>query len=100
MTGLFHRGISQSGASLCSWGFTRQPKKQAKRLAEQLNCTTEASKSSLELVKCLRKKAAHEIVQVHREITVKADILGKCNSTSHIDIAYTCRESFHSNHFW
>lgn len=76
MTGLFHRGISQSGSSLCPWAFTRNPKIQAQRLAQKLNCTSEASKSSLELVKCLRKKTAHEIVQVHREITVKAYILG------------------------
>ncbi|CAL8080996.1 unnamed protein product [Orchesella dallaii] len=66
--GLFHRGISQSGSSLCPWGFTKNPKAQAKRLAGQLNCLPAASKSSLELVNCLKQKTAEEIVSVHKEI--------------------------------
>ncbi|ODM98999.1 Venom carboxylesterase-6 [Orchesella cincta] len=60
--------LQQSGSSLCPWAYTRDPKSQAKRLAGQLNCSAEASKSSLELVSCLRKKSAEEIASVHAEI--------------------------------
>nr|QCC89025.1 carboxylesterase 10 [Meteorus pulchricornis] len=67
--GLIHRGISQSGTALCPWVLTRPglAQKQAKRLGEFLNCPTT---NSAELVRCLRKQNAADIVATDRRFQV------------------------------
>ncbi|XP_057318500.1 venom carboxylesterase-6-like [Microplitis mediator] len=63
--GLFNRGISQSGTALCPWVLTRpgEAKNKATRLGELLNCPTD---NSINLVSCLRKKNAIDIIATDR----------------------------------
>jgi carboxylesterase type B len=66
---LFHRAISQSGNALAQWalspnGTTRY---QAEKLAALLGCPTEPSK---DLVSCLRKKDAADIIATDKAFLV------------------------------
>ncbi|XP_012270621.1 venom carboxylesterase-6 [Orussus abietinus] len=67
--GLFHRGISQSGTALCPWGLTRPglARKQANRLGDVLQCPVHDSK---DLLDCLRKKDAVDIIATDRSFQV------------------------------
>ncbi|XP_043270961.1 venom carboxylesterase-6-like [Venturia canescens] len=67
--GLFHRGISQSGTVLCPWVLTRPgiAKKQANKLGQLLDCPTS---TSTELIKCLKKKDAIDIIGTDRAFQV------------------------------
>ncbi|KAL0099083.1 hypothetical protein PUN28_020261 [Cardiocondyla obscurior] len=59
--GLFHRGISQSGNFYNPWTLTSPgfAKIKAKTVGEHLGCNSDNSK---ELIECLRKKSAKEII--------------------------------------
>ncbi|XP_015115296.1 venom carboxylesterase-6 [Diachasma alloeum] len=65
----FHRGISHSGTALCPWVLTRPgvAKQQANRLGEYLNCPT---KSSAELLSCLKMKDHVEIIATDRKFQI------------------------------
>lgn len=73
-TGLFHRAISQSGSGHCPWTLARPgtAKKKATKVAELLSCP---SKSSKNLIECLRNKNAIDIIATDREFQVSATIL-------------------------
>ncbi|XP_011864448.1 PREDICTED: esterase E4 [Vollenhovia emeryi] len=60
-TGLFHRGISQSGTFYNPWTLTSPgvAKRRAMFLGKNLGCSTEKSK---DLIECLRTKSAEEII--------------------------------------
>ncbi|XP_059615444.1 venom carboxylesterase-6-like [Phlebotomus argentipes] len=62
-SGLFHRGISQSGCALNPWVFAERSKKKAKIVAEKLDCPTGSVK---EMIKCLKSKSAQDIVMSAR----------------------------------
>ncbi|KZC14638.1 PREDICTED: esterase E4-like [Dufourea novaeangliae] len=63
--GLFHRAISQSGSSNCPWAIARSgsAKINAIKLADLLHCP---SKDTNQLVACLRKKNANDIIGTDR----------------------------------
>ncbi|XP_069696466.1 esterase E4-like [Periplaneta americana] len=66
--GLFHRGISQSGNTLCPWahapnGTTRY---MAEKLATFLDCPTQTSK---DMISCLKTKDASDIVNQDHKYT-------------------------------
>ncbi|XP_014487252.1 PREDICTED: venom carboxylesterase-6-like, partial [Dinoponera quadriceps] len=63
--GLYHRAISQSGATHCPWALIKPglAKKNAKIVGKHLNCPTENSK---ELIACLRTKNAVDIISTSR----------------------------------
>lgn len=55
-TGLFHRGFSQSGTCLQSWGLAENPLTTAKTLAKELNCDRASSKDMVDCLKQLKDK--------------------------------------------
>ncbi|KAG7212180.1 hypothetical protein KM043_012520 [Ampulex compressa] len=63
--GLFHRAISESGTVHCPWTLARpgQAKDRAKIVAEHLDCPSSGSE---EILNCLRKKDAADIVATDR----------------------------------
>ncbi|XP_076754354.1 carboxylic ester hydrolase [Xylocopa sonorina] len=67
--GYFHRAISQSGSSHSLWTLTRpgSAKQKATKVAELLDCP---SKNSKELIDCLRKKDATDIIATDRSFQV------------------------------
>lgn len=73
-TGFIHRAISQSGNGHCLWTLTRPglAKKKATKVAELLGCP---SKDSKQLVDCLRKKKATDIIATDRAFQVSSIIL-------------------------
>ncbi|KAJ9595642.1 hypothetical protein L9F63_013172, partial [Diploptera punctata] len=58
--GTFHRGMSLSGSAFCPWVQMEEGKAKAEQLAAALGCTTKTTK---EMVKCLRKRPAYKITQ-------------------------------------
>lgn len=60
--GLFHKGISQSGTALCPWSRPISTVDRAHKLATSLGCPTKSS----ELIACLRKKNAEDIIKTDR----------------------------------
>uniref|UniRef100_A0A8C1PI02 Neuroligin 3a n=1 Tax=Cyprinus carpio TaxID=7962 RepID=A0A8C1PI02_CYPCA len=58
--GLFHRAIIQSGSALSSWAVNYQPVKYTRLLAEKVGCNV---LDTLDMVDCLRKKSARELVE-------------------------------------
>ncbi|KAJ8338395.1 hypothetical protein SKAU_G00373610 [Synaphobranchus kaupii] len=58
--GLFHRAIIQSGSALSSWAVNYQPVKYTRMLAEKVGCNV---LDTLDMVDCLRKKNARELVE-------------------------------------
>lgn len=58
--GLFHRAISQSGTSLCSWTQQTRPREKAFQLGNFLGCPTDDSSS---LITCLKLRPAAAIVR-------------------------------------
>lgn len=69
LTGLFHRAISQSGTIHCPWALHQpgQAKKKAIHLGSMLNCPTT---SSIELVNCLRKINAVDIIKMQEQMSI------------------------------
>jgi carboxylesterase type B len=69
LTGLFHRGISQSGTALCFWALAANGSSshQAKKLASLLDCPTSPT---VELVDCLRTKDARDIIATDKQFMV------------------------------
>ncbi|KZC14640.1 Venom carboxylesterase-6 [Dufourea novaeangliae] len=67
--GLFHRAISQSGNGYCPWavGKPGSAKRNAIKLADLLHCP---SKDTKQLVACLRKKNANDIIGTDRAFQV------------------------------
>ena len=67
--GLFHRAISQSGNGYCPWAVERPgaAKKKATKVAELLDCPSEDTK---QLLACLRKKSAVDIIGTDRAFQV------------------------------
>ncbi|VEN33919.1 unnamed protein product [Callosobruchus maculatus] len=57
-TGLFNRGISQSGCTLNSWVLVENPLEKTKKVAESVGCSSSSSK---EIVECLKSKPARQI---------------------------------------
>jgi carboxylesterase type B len=87
LTGLFHRGISQSGTALCTWALAANGSSayQAKKLASLLNCPTNPN---ADLVDCLRTKDAPDIIATDKQFMVGLyDVLGIK------EIAYTLNTS-------
>ncbi|KAI7815490.1 carboxylesterase [Rhyzopertha dominica] len=68
--GLFHRGISHSGTALCPWAFGKQETgvSNSRKLAEFFKCPT---KNSKEMVQCLRKVDAKEIIEQDIQFMVR-----------------------------
>jgi bile salt-stimulated lipase len=56
--GLFHRGISQSGTTLCPWVLSESPLEKAKNLAAHLGCRT---MNNAKMIKCLRRRPGYQI---------------------------------------
>nr|XP_003704957.1 PREDICTED: venom carboxylesterase-6-like [Megachile rotundata]XP_012144469.1 PREDICTED: venom carboxylesterase-6-like [Megachile rotundata] len=67
--GLFHRAISQSGASHCSWTLAKPgtAQKKAVKVAELLGCPSTDSK---QLIACLRTKNAVDLIATDRAFQV------------------------------
>uniref|UniRef100_T1JEJ8 Carboxylic ester hydrolase n=1 Tax=Strigamia maritima TaxID=126957 RepID=T1JEJ8_STRMM len=63
--GLFHRVIALSGSPLCPWGFEDEPQYWAKKVGKALKCPTDHH----ELVDCLRKISAAEIIKAAEPFT-------------------------------
>ncbi|XP_039291964.1 venom carboxylesterase-6 [Nilaparvata lugens] len=59
--GLFHRGISMSGATLCPFPQVENSREKANRIGAELGCPTQ---SSQELIDCLRSRPARRIVRL------------------------------------
>ena len=66
-SGLFRAAASFSGNAFSDWAAMKNPKEQAKRFGEKLNCTQETSHG---LVSCLQDLDAWTIVKSHVEIQV------------------------------
>lgn len=64
--GLFHRGISQSGSSLCYWSILENSTATARRVGNLLNCTG----SSHQMVECLRSVDAQAIAPIQLQLVV------------------------------
>nr|CAH0100418.1 unnamed protein product [Daphnia galeata] len=65
--GLFHRAISQSGTALNHWAMKKNVGSYAKQLAKYLNCP---QSNSNELLACLRKKPADQLVRFQKKIGI------------------------------
>ncbi|KAJ8933687.1 hypothetical protein NQ318_008405 [Aromia moschata] len=59
--GLFHKGISQSGTTLCPWVLLEKPLEKAKKLSSLVGCPVT---DSVEMVDCLRSKPARQITLI------------------------------------
>ncbi|CAG7730475.1 unnamed protein product [Allacma fusca] len=58
-TGLFHRGISQSGNALCPWAFVRNPKDFADEMGHLMNCSVA---NTFTIAACLKQANARDII--------------------------------------
>jgi carboxylesterase type B len=65
--GLFHKGISESGTAIKIWTLSKFPSEQAKKFASKMSCPTESTK---DMVDCLKKLDAHQLVKPHIETMV------------------------------
>ncbi|CAL8102386.1 unnamed protein product [Orchesella dallaii] len=63
--GLFHRGISQSGSSLCYWSILKNSAQTARRVGELFNCTG----TSQNMVNCLRTLDAEALAPIQFNLT-------------------------------
>ena len=70
-SGLFHRGISQSGCAFCFWSIDENPSRLTNALANTFNCTTE---NSHKLVDCLRDVDATALVKSQLLLLVVLDL--------------------------
>lgn len=67
-TGLFQNGISISGTALNTWARTKNPLKNAKKLAKLFDCSTN---STVELVDCLKAQPARDLSNAVAEMEVR-----------------------------
>lgn len=67
-TGLFHRGISQSGTALNHWVLMEAPLEKTRKLADHVGCAT--TNTVGEMVECLKTRPARQIVQSVKEFQV------------------------------
>ncbi|RZC40529.1 COesterase and/or Abhydrolase 3 domain containing protein [Asbolus verrucosus] len=58
-SGLFHKGISQSGSTLCPWVLVEKPLEKTMKLAAGLGCPT---KDVNKMIECLKKRPGRQIV--------------------------------------
>jgi carboxylesterase type B len=65
--GLFHRAITQSGATGCPWALQKNVGDYTRILAEDLNCPTFNSR---ELLDCLRNTEAEKIMDSRKKLTM------------------------------
>jgi len=63
--GLFHRAIAMSGSALCWWANLPNQRRTAVRLADTVGCPVDNSE---DLVDCLRKKSAMEIMEAQETL--------------------------------
>lgn len=68
MLGLFHNAISMSGTVFAHWAFSPNPMVHTKRLAIAHGCPFDDSK---ELVDCLSKKDAKELIDKQDRLYVR-----------------------------
>ena len=68
-SGLFHKGISQSGSAIKSWSFVNKPAQQAIILGEKLKCPTN---DSVSLVRCLKGLDSNKIIMAHWDYLVSS----------------------------
>ena len=68
--GLFSSAISQSGTALCPWAFVPSPAKVANNLGQKLNCPTKTTK---ELVDCMKSKPVKDIVEQQQKVLGVSD---------------------------
>lgn len=69
-TGLFHRGLSQSGTAIQPWALIENPLRKARKVAQKLNCTIESTKS---MVDCLRKVKVSDLIEAMKVLLVYLD---------------------------
>lgn len=67
--GYFHKAIAQSGSSFCPWALTTNVGHYTRLLAKDVGCDTSSSK---EILDCLRKKDAIELVGQRKNIVMQA----------------------------
>ncbi|XP_068897838.1 venom carboxylesterase-6-like isoform X2 [Tenebrio molitor] len=63
--GLFHRGISQSGTSLCAWSLMEKPLEKTQKIAFKLGCFSNITEH---MINCLRQRPARQIVAAVKEL--------------------------------
>ncbi|GFG30819.1 hypothetical protein Cfor_10881 [Coptotermes formosanus] len=68
--GLFHRAISQSGTALSPWASVRgtTARERAFKLGNLLGCKNKALEDTEQLIKCIRRKPAKEVVEASTKI--------------------------------
>jgi len=66
-SGLFHKGISESGTAIKIWTLSKFPKEQSKKFASKLGCDAE---STQEMVDCLKKLDGPSLVKPHIDTMV------------------------------
>lgn len=67
-TGLFYKGISQSGTAISPFALSRSPREAAVRYGEKLGCVTNNTKA---MVECMKRIDANTFVELHKEIIVR-----------------------------
>lgn len=60
LSGLFHKGFSQSGTALDPWAIQQNPLAKARKLAKSVGCDQE---STVEFVECMCQRPAHQLLQ-------------------------------------
>lgn len=65
--GLFHKAISTSGTALCNWALQENEVEKTRKLAKLVGCGT---KSSQEIIDCLRTRPARQINEAVRNFRV------------------------------
>lgn len=66
-SGLFHRGLAQSGTVLLPWALVEKPLEKAKKVANRLECPTDSTKS---MIDCLKKIDANDIREAAKVLYV------------------------------
>lgn len=70
LSGLFHRGFSQSGNALLPWTIVENPMSKTKVIAEGAKCNIA---STTEMIKCLKEKPVKTLVQTVSKLYVVGD---------------------------
>jgi carboxylesterase type B len=89
---LFHRAISQSGTALSPWAHVRATaaREKAFKLGDLLGCKNKQLENTEQLIKCIRKKPAKELVDASTKILVsiqfKALILSLCSGLTVVEL--------------
>ena len=72
---MFHRAITQSGATGCPWALQKNVGNYTRILAEDLNCPTSNSR---ELLDCLRNTEAEKIMDSRKKLTMTFVCIENC----------------------